>query len=104
METGYYILEETFAPKGYEKGKDRKWYISFTDKNGIIVYNSKGEAFRPSGKVGDNTIVNGIYNISNTKLYKLPNAGGSGTYIFYVVGTFITILALLFIRRTCIRI
>lgn len=38
------------------------------------------------------------YHIKNERLYELPKAGGMGTYIFYGIGAFMAMMAIMLFR------
>lgn len=90
---GQYVLRETKAPTGYVKSAE-PWNITVANDRTITVkYDGKDVASKP-----DNNKT--IYQITNTKVYSLPESGGPGTYGFTISG--VTILAtalLLFINN-----
>lgn len=100
IEEGYYILEETKAPPGYELNqKAKKWYISYSVSDGIRVFDSKGDEFKKDNKFPHNYIKDHNYCIVNSKSHELPKAGGMGTYAFYLTGSFIILISIIGLRR-----
>lgn len=100
IKEGCYILEETKAPAGYELQQEAKtWYISYSVSDGITVFDSNGKKFDEKNKFPDNAISDYNYCIVNSKVYKLPKAGGMGTYAFYLTGSFILVISIIGLRR-----
>lgn len=92
---GDYLLVETKAPNGYvlhEKG----WTLTFV--NGLLksVRDNK-----------DDTVVNATYDavngarvtVTNTKLYELPETGGTGIFVYTIGGTLLLMAAALLIYK-----
>lgn len=90
---GQYVLRETKAPTGYVKSAE-PWNITVANDRTITVkYDGKDVASKP-----DNNKT--IYQITNTKVYSLPESGGPGTYGFTISGVAILATAfLLFINN-----
>lgn len=85
---GQYVLRETKAPTGYVKSAE-PWNITVANDRTITVkYDGKDVASKP-----DNNKT--IYQITNTKVYSLPESGGPGTYGFTISGVAILAIALL---------
>ena len=85
---GRYVLIETEAPTGYMVSA-KPWNIVVeNDRTVTVTYN--GEDVTPRE---DNDTI--YYQITNTKLYSLPESGGSGTYGFTISGVAILATALL---------
>lgn len=85
---GQYVLRETKAPTGYVKSAE-PWNITVANDRTITVkYDGKDVASKP-----DNNKT--IYQITNTKVYSLPESGGPGTYGFTIIGVAILATALL---------
>lgn len=85
---GQYVLRETKAPTGYVKSAE-PWNITVANDRTITVkYDGKDVASKP-----DNNKT--IYQITNTKVYSLPESGGPGTYGFTISGVAILATALL---------
>lgn len=85
---GQYVLRETKAPTGYVKSAE-PWNITVANDRTITVkYDGKDVASKP-----DNNKT--IYQITNTKVYSLPESGGPGTYGFTINGVAILATALL---------
>lgn len=85
---GQYVLRETKAPTGYVKSAE-PWNITVENNRTITVkYDGKDVTSK-----SDNNKT--IYQITNTKLYSLPESGGPGTYGFTISGVAILATALL---------
>lgn len=85
---GQYVLRETKAPTGYVKSAE-PWNITVANDRTITVkYDGKDVTSKP-----DNNKT--IYQITNTKVYSLPESGGPGTYGFTISGVAILATALL---------
>ena len=85
---GQYVLRETKAPTGYVKAAE-PWNITVANDRTITVkYDDKDVTPKP-----DNNKI--IYQITNTKVYSLPQSGGPGTYGFTISGVAILATALL---------
>ena len=85
---GQYVLIETEAPTGYMVSA-KPWNIVVeNDRTVTVTYN--GEDVTPRE---DNDTI--YYQITNTKLYSLPESGGPGTYGFTISGVAILATALL---------
>lgn len=85
---GQYVLRETKAPTGYVKAAE-PWNITVANDRTITVkYDGKDVTSKP-----DNNKT--IYQITNTKVYSLPESGGPGTYGFTISGVAILATALL---------
>lgn len=85
---GQYVLRETKAPTGYVKSAE-PWNITVENDRTITV-KYDGKDVTPKS---DNNKT--IYQITNTKVYSLPNSGGPGTYGFTISGVAILATALL---------
>lgn len=71
---GKYVLVETKAPTGYQCSAI-PWKITVAnDRNITVTYN--GNQVEPS---------NNIYQLTNAKVYSLPESGGNGIY-WYMIG------------------
>lgn len=92
---GEYQLVETKAPNGYvihEEG----WTLTFEDGLLKSVKDNK-----------DNAIINASYDaekgacvtITNTKLYELPETGGTGIFVYTIGGTLLLMAAALLIYK-----
>lgn len=90
---GNYVLVETKAPTGYHISAI-PWKITVnSDRTIKVTYNDTDVATRT-----DNNKT--IYQLTNAKVYSLPEAGGSGIYGFTISGVaFITAALLLFINN-----
>lgn len=85
---GQYVLRETKAPTGYVKSAE-PWNITVANDRTITVkYDGKDVASKPDNNKN-------IYQITNTKVYSLPESGGPGTYGFTISGVAILATALL---------
>lgn len=90
---GNYLLEETEAATGYSLPTN-PWRIT-VGGGGIVtvtVMDGNGHAV-DVGNVSENGTT--IYQITNTKVYSLPESGGPGTYGFTISGVAILATALL---------
>lgn len=90
-----YILEETHTAPGYVMPQNAKWYIAYdsgkTGKaEGLRIYDSTGKKMDICSDI--------TYHIKNERLYELPKAGGMGTYIFYGIGAFMAMMAIMLFR------
>lgn len=84
---GEYTLKETATPNGYNTIDDIKFEITFdstTHKFSVI------NATAPIAVEADNTLFTEIVNYKGTTL---PETGGMGTTIFYVVGSVLVMIA-----------
>lgn len=88
---GNYLLEETEAATGYSLPTN-PWRITVEGGGTVKVMDGNGHAVDV-----DNVSENGttIYQITNTKVYSLPESGGPGTYGFTISGVAILATALL---------
>lgn len=88
---GNYLLEETEAATGYSLPTN-PWRITVGGGGTVTVMDGNGHAVDV-----DNVSENGttIYQITNTKVYSLPESGGPGTYGFTISGVAILATALL---------
>lgn len=94
LDDGTYRLEETKAPDGYNKlSKDVIIIITAATKNGQTWDGSASNAIeslnvKADGKLGTADVKTGIVTvqIENNSGSTLPETGGIGTTIFYVVG------------------
>ena len=85
---GQYVLIETEAPAGYMVSA-KPWNIVVANNRTVTVtYNGKSVKSRQD----NNTI---YYQITNAKVYSLPESGGPGTYGFTISGVAILATALL---------
>ena len=81
LKAGTYWLEETEAPKGYNKlAEPIKIIIEQSDDGTQIMRNVKGETIT---KVE-------VKNVSGSLL---PSTGGMGTTIFYIAGAFLVLIS-----------
>ena len=85
---GQYVLIETEAPTGYMVSA-KPWNIVVeNDRTVTVTYNGKSVKSRQ-----DNDTI--YYQITNAKVYSLPQSGGPGTYGFTISGVAILATALL---------
>ena len=85
---GQYVLIETEAPAGYMVSA-KPWNIVVANNRTVTVtYNDKDVKTRQ-----DNDTI--YYQITNAKVYSLPQSGGPGTYGFTISGVAILATALL---------
>jgi fibro-slime domain-containing protein len=86
---GTYLLEETKTITGYQL-PEKPWRITVDTLGKITFTDSNGTAVSQD---------NGYYNLINYKIYELPSSGGDGLMIFLILGTVISVTALLLIIR-----
>lgn len=89
LPVGNYLLVETKAATGYSL-PTKPWKITVGSGGTVKVMDNEGETV---GNITKNEMT--IYQITNTKLYSLPESGGSGTYGFTISGVAILATALL---------
>lgn len=102
LDAGWYELEETQAPSGYTlEGKKHYVHISATYKTdgrlesyNIAIDNQNTSEYTAhyegeTTTVSSMNIVDGSVQIPNTKISELPSTGGTGTYIFTVLGVMV---------------
>lgn len=95
-----YYLEETDPPEGYEKSGP--WIIEVNDEgakfytvkytNGVISNKSEGT----DADANKETYII-TYTVSDHKKYTLPSTGGTGTMKYYLLGTLLSMLGLIYI-------
>lgn len=89
LPVGNYLLVETKAATGYSL-PTKPWKITVGSGGTVKVMDNEGETV---GNITKNEMT--IYQITNTKLYSLPESGGPGTYGFTISGVAILATALL---------
>ena len=89
LPVGNYLLVETKAATGYSL-PTKPWKITVGSGGTVNVMDNEGEKV---GNITKNEMT--IYQITNTKLYSLPESGGPGTYGFTISGVAILATALL---------
>lgn len=89
LPVGNYLLVETKAATGYSL-PTKPWKITVGSGGTVKVMDNEGETV---GNITKNEMT--IYQITNTKLYSLPESGGLGTYGFTISGVAILATALL---------
>ena len=85
---GQYVLIETEAPAGYMVSAKPWNIVVANDRTVTVTYNGKSVKSRQD----NNTI---YYQITNAKVYSLPESGGPGTYGITISGVAILATALL---------
>lgn len=94
---GTYTITELVAPDGYNK-LNKEITVIVSSNAGEITYPDKASEFAWSATVDGEaaTIDNGIikFNVENTAGIQLPETGGIGTTIFYIVGGILVIGAI----------
>ena len=83
---GNYVLVERKAPVGYQLSAKPWKIIVGSDRNITVTHGD--DTVSPNGNEK-------IYQLTNAKLYSLPESGGSGTYGFTISGVAILATALL---------
>lgn len=78
-EDGVYELEETKAPSGYQKS-DEIWIITVENSALISITREDGSAVDPMTPKTREAEMVIRYAFTNTPLYNLPSAGGSGIF------------------------
>lgn len=86
---GSYLLEETEAATGYSLPTN-PWRITVEGGGVVTVMDGNGHAVENVSENGTT-----IYQITNTKVYSLPESGGPGIYGFTISGVAILATALL---------
>ena len=86
---GNYLLEETEAATGYSLPTN-PWRITVEGGGVVTVMDGNGYDVKNVSENGTT-----IYQITNTKVYSLPESGGPGTYGFTISGVAILATALL---------
>ena len=89
LPVGNYLLVETKAATGYSL-PTKPWKITVGSGGTVKVMDNEGETV---GNITKNEMT--IYQITNTKLYSLPESGGPGIYGFTISGVAILATALL---------
>lgn len=98
LEDGVYELEETKAPSGYQKS-DEIWIITVENSALISITQEDGSAVNPmTSKTREAEMVI-RYAYTNTPLYDLPSAGGSGIFWYLISGTVFLMAASLILYR-----
>lgn len=92
LKAGIYKLTETTAPKGYSLLGSSIYFKVATGN--VTLVDENGDPAQDSNMWSLNT-ENKVLTIKNTKLYSLPESGGSGTYGFTISGVAILATALL---------
>ncbi|MDY2960394.1 MAG: SpaA isopeptide-forming pilin-related protein [Hornefia sp.] len=88
LNPGTYYLKERKAPEGYE----------LNNTVVKVVINPEGSYSGTNNSYV--TFAQNLVTVKDNRLYTLPNSGGSGTYIFMVIGSALVALAvMLFVNR-----
>lgn len=93
IDAGSYVLKETTVPGGYNKCKDVKVVVSATHAE---LNSNQYVSSCIITRTQDGTIVGGV-EIANNKGAVLPETGGMGTVVFYVVGGLLVAAAVVLI-------
>lgn len=118
VEPGEYVIKETKVPDGYIKLVTNDIYINVAydatkNVHTITWYEEAYDGTNDSSRTkitdtsetlgvtftqataanGDNPASDAMFTVGNTPGARLPNSGGPGTTLFYVVGSIITLLA-----------
>lgn len=94
---GTYTITETVVPAGYNKADDVTFTLSFDPETETFSSNN------PAVQIGQTTNLFEV-TIVNQSGTQLPNTGGIGTAIFYVVGSLFLLAAVVILnkrRATC---
>ena len=94
---GTYTITETVVPAGYNKADDVTFTLSFDPETETFSSNN------PAVQIGQTTNLFEV-TIVNQSGTQLPNTGGIGTTIFYVVGSLFLLAAVVILnkrRATC---
>lgn len=86
LEDGVYNLEETKAPSGYQKS-DEIWTIRIENSTLISITRKDGSTVDPMTSRTREAEMVIRYAFTNTPLYDLPSAGGSGIFWYLISGT-----------------
>ena len=99
LEPGYYYLEETTAPEGYQILGENIYF--FIDSDGLLsLINESGTSYDSSEENAMWRIPEGTNNtiqIKNKTLYSLPSSGGPGIFLYMIGGTLFMIAGSLMI-------
>ena len=95
---GYYEISETKIPAGYVQTDSGKFYIKVENRViTLLAYDSskvvtewQGRTLTDEDKLQFNTETN-TFTVGNTPGVALPHTGGSGTTIFYILGSILAI-------------
>jgi LPXTG-motif cell wall-anchored protein len=101
LSAGEYTLSETKTPAGYNTMEDITFTVTYVSNGnvwGVNKYTNSGYVHFDAPAANSNVIK---VTVKNTKGSKLPETGGMGTTIFYIVGTVLVLAAavLLVTRR-----
>ena len=84
LDAGTYLLEEITPPAGYNKAADQEVIIAPTYENNVLVTDGSGnDTAATDGKIE--------VTVLNNKGATLPETGGIGTTMFYVIGAALVI-------------
>ena len=98
LEDGVYKLEETKAPSGYQKS-DEIWTITIRNGTLISIIREDGSEVGPMTSRTREAEMVIRYAFTNTPLYDLPSAGGSGIFWYLISGTAFLMAASLILYR-----
>lgn len=82
LKPGTYWLEETAAPKGYNK-LAKRIEVKIVEHGTLVIDGKTTENNSPINKV----------NVENKSGSILPSTGGMGTTIFYIAGAFLVLIS-----------
>ncbi len=90
LDEGEYKIEETTVPAGYNKAADIEFTISATVPEEVTAV---GDTATWASNNNDVTVTNGTYEtaVKNLTGGLLPETGGIGTTIFYIVGALLVV-------------
>lgn len=92
LDQGTYYLEETKAPEGYNLlTEDITVVVSASRPNGGAIYNNDNILTPIEINLTQNTQKTDVVSIANNKGVELPETGGMGTTIFYIIGALLAL-------------
>ena len=92
---GYYEIKETKVPDGYVVRNGGSIYVKVAEDGISLLAKSSDKAVKNWSKLVSKTITvsSSAAIIGNEPGVELPATGGSGTLIFYTIGTILTLLS-----------
>ena len=104
LPNGRYKIEESKVPDGYITQQDVEFYFTVSEGSTLTWSDSDGTELQNQDQVHNMvgyTPTNKTFTVGNEPGPSLPSTGGSGTYLFYLLGSALAIFAaaLLGMRR-----